>query len=55
MLGNLGFSEIVLVSAVGLLLFGPKKLPEIGRTAGKMVREFRRGVQGMTEVKKDES
>jgi len=53
MLGNLGFSEIFLIVTIALLLFGPKKLPEMGRTAGKMVRQFRRGVQGLMEVDKD--
>lgn len=32
---NIGFSEVILLIIVGLLLFGPKKLPELGRAFGK--------------------
>ena len=46
-LGNLGAGEIVVVLLVALLIFGPKKLPELGRTLGKGIREFRRGTSGL--------
>jgi TatA/E family protein of Tat protein translocase len=39
---NLGFSETAFLVVLGLLLFGPKKLPEIGRTIGKFMAEFKR-------------
>lgn len=39
---NLGFSETVFLVILGLLLFGPKKLPEIGRQIGKFMAEFKR-------------
>jgi TatA/E family protein of Tat protein translocase len=42
MFGTLGTQEIVFIFLLALLLFGPKKLPEIGRTIGKAVTEFRR-------------
>ena len=41
-MGNLGFSEIAFIFVVALLLFGPKKLPELGRSIGKGLSEFRR-------------
>jgi TatA/E family protein of Tat protein translocase len=41
-MGNLGFSEIAFIFVVALLLFGPKKLPELGRSIGKGLAEFRR-------------
>ncbi|GGG16985.1 twin-arginine translocase TatA/TatE family subunit [Paenibacillus abyssi] len=50
MLGNVGFTEILLIAVIGLILFGPKKLPEIGRTAGRMVREFRQAAQGLMDT-----
>ena len=39
---NLGFSETAFLVVLGLLLFGPKKLPEIGRQIGKFMAEFKR-------------
>lgn len=42
MFGTLGTQEIVFLFLLALLLFGPKKLPEIGRTVGKALTEFRR-------------
>jgi len=41
-LGSLGFTEIAFILVLALLLFGPKRLPEIGRTLGKGLAEFRR-------------
>jgi sec-independent protein translocase protein TatA len=41
-MGTLGMPEMVLIFFLALLLFGPKKLPEVGRTIGKAVTEFRR-------------
>jgi sec-independent protein translocase protein TatA len=42
--GNLGFMEIMLILVVVLLLFGAKRLPEIGSSFGKSIREFKRGL-----------
>lgn len=42
MLGTLGVQEMVIIFLVALVLFGPKKLPELGRTIGKALTEFRR-------------
>ena len=39
---NLGFSEMVFLFLLALLIFGPKKLPEIGRQIGKALNEFKR-------------
>ena len=39
---NLGFSETAFLVVLGLLLFGPKKLPEIGRQIGRFMAEFKR-------------
>lgn len=41
-MGPVGFPEMVAIFIVALLLFGPKKLPELGRMVGKGLREFRR-------------
>ena len=41
--------HIVIVILVALLVFGPKRLPEIGRTVGKMLNEFRNGTREVTD------
>jgi len=41
-MGTLGYQEMVFIFLLALVLFGPKKLPEIGRTLGKAMTEFRR-------------
>ena len=42
MFGTLGVQEMVIIFLVALVLFGPKKLPELGKTIGKALTEFRR-------------
>ena len=42
MFGTIGTQELVFIFILALVLFGPKKLPEIGRTVGKALKEFRR-------------
>ncbi|HEV2855930.1 MAG TPA: twin-arginine translocase TatA/TatE family subunit [Thermoanaerobaculia bacterium] len=48
-MGSLGVSEIAFIFVLALLIFGPKKLPEIGRTLGRGVAEFRKAT---TELKR---
>jgi len=43
-MGNLGFSEIMIILVVVLLLFGAKRLPEVGASIGKGIREFKRSL-----------
>jgi sec-independent protein translocase protein TatA len=45
-MGWLGMSEIIVILLLVLILFGPKKLPEIGRIIGNGLREFRKATQG---------
>ena len=42
MLGSIGFQEIAVILGIALLIFGPRKLPEIGKTLGRSLGEFRR-------------
>lgn len=53
-MGNLGFLEILLILVVILFLFGSKRLPEIGSSLGKAIREFQKALKGEDE-KKDSS
>ena len=42
---NLGFSEILLILVIALLVFGAKRLPEMGASMGKGIREFKRSLK----------
>jgi sec-independent protein translocase protein TatA len=46
MLGNIGPLEIAAVLVIALIVFGPKRLPELGRSLGKGIREFRGSLSG---------
>lgn len=39
---NLGFGELALIMVVALLIFGPSKLPEVGKSVGKAINEFKK-------------
>ena len=41
--GRFGPFELILVLAIALLIFGPKKIPEIGKAIGKTIKEFKKG------------
>jgi sec-independent protein translocase protein TatA len=51
--GNLGFMEIMLILVVVLLLFGAKRLPEIGASMGKGIREFKRSISDVDKQLKE--
>ncbi|SFI07203.1 Sec-independent protein translocase TatA [Tindallia magadiensis] len=48
-MGRIGFQEILLVFGLALLIFGPSKLPEIGKSLGKGIREFKSATKEMTD------
>ena len=48
---NIGPLEIVLLGLLAVIIFGPQKLPEIGRSIGRSMREFKDSVSGVTDVK----
>ena len=49
-MGNLGFTEILIILLVVLLLFGAKRLPEGGASLGKGIREFKRSLSDTQEA-----
>jgi sec-independent protein translocase protein TatA len=49
MLSNIGLTEFLLVGIVVLILFGPKKLPELGRALGHSIREFKKATKGLID------
>ena len=42
---NIGPTELIVVLVIALVVFGPRRLPEVGRTVGKSLREFRKASQ----------
>lgn len=46
MLGNIGPLEIIVVLIIALVVFGPKRLPELGNSLGRGIREFKESVSG---------
>jgi len=51
---NLGPGEMLLILAIALVVLGPKKLPEAGRSLGRGFREFKDSVSNMSANNKDE-
>lgn len=52
--GNIGFTEILLLFLVALLLFGAKRLPEIGKSLGSGIREFKKATREVQREVSDE-
>ena len=46
---DLGTQELIVIFIVAFLVFGPKKLPELGRTLGKGIRELKTAMRGVTD------
>jgi len=54
MFGPIGMPELVLIFFVALLVFGPKKLPELGRSLGRGLAEFKRASEDLKRTIEDE-
>lgn len=46
---NIGAPELIVILLVALVVFGPRKLPELGKSLGHSLREFRKSTQGLRE------
>ena len=51
---NVGPMELIVVLAIALIVLGPKKLPEVGRSVGKGMREFKDAISGDNDRDEDE-
>jgi sec-independent protein translocase protein TatA len=52
--GSIGPMELIIVLVIALIVLGPKKLPEVGRSVGKGMREFKDSLNGITDDDDDE-
>ena len=52
-MGRIGFSEVLLIAFVFVLLFGAKKLPEVGAAIGQAIKEFKRASRDVQDSVKD--
>lgn len=54
MLSSIGFPGLILILVIALVIFGPKKLPEIGKAAGQTLKEFKNSTNDLTSDVRDE-
>ncbi|BFH70880.1 MAG: twin-arginine translocase TatA/TatE family subunit [Paenibacillus dendritiformis] len=54
MLNNIGISGLVIIFMLALMLFGPAKLPQLGRAFGDTLREFRNSTRGLADDGKED-
>ena len=54
MFGTLGGQEIIFILVIALIVFGPRKLPEMGKSLGKMMAEFRKASADFKRTVEDE-
>ena len=52
---NIGIGGLILILIIALVIFGPKKLPEIGKAAGQTLREFKKSTKGLTDDVMDDA
>ncbi|MCE7792102.1 twin-arginine translocase TatA/TatE family subunit [Salipaludibacillus sp. CUR1] len=55
MLSNIGIPGLILILVIALVIFGPKKLPEIGKAMGQTLKEFKNSTKDLTKDDDDES
>jgi sec-independent protein translocase protein TatA len=51
---GIGFPELLIVLVIALIVLGPKKLPEVGRSLGKGMREFKDSISGLSSDDDDD-
>ena len=52
--GSVGPGELIIVLVIALIILGPKRLPEVGRSVGKGMREFKDSLNGITDDDDDD-
>jgi TatA/E family protein of Tat protein translocase len=54
MFGSIGMPELIIIFVIALIIFGPRKLPELGKTLGKSLAEFRRASNDLRSTLEEE-
>lgn len=49
MFGNIGATELIVILVLALIIFGPGKLPEVGKAIGRSIREFKKAQSGLED------
>ncbi|AOM82865.1 TatA/E family twin arginine-targeting protein translocase [Salisediminibacterium beveridgei] len=55
MLSNIGIPGLILILVIALIIFGPKKLPEIGKAMGQTLKEFKNSTKELTSEDDEET
>jgi sec-independent protein translocase protein TatA len=53
-MGQLGLPEMIILAVIALLIFGPKKLPDLGAGLGKAIRDFKGAISGTSSSADEE-
>ena len=54
MLGSIGMPELIIILVIALIIFGPRKLPELGRSLGRSINEFKKASNELRSTLEDE-
>jgi sec-independent protein translocase protein TatA len=54
MLGSVGMPELLIIMVIALMVFGPRRLPELGRAVGLTINEFKKGAASIRDRVEDE-